>query len=318
MPVCYLTERDVAGLATMKDALAVMEGLFADWGEVASQNVARQRIRMPHGMFNLLGAGYGPRDAFGVKAYFASPAGARFQILLYSAQDGEMLAIIDADYLSKLRTGAATGVATRLLARDDAQTLAVIGTGEQAFTQIEAISAVRPPAQIRVFSRNEENRTNFASRVEEALHIETISALSAEACVRGADIVTTITKSPQPVLLGDWLEPGAHINAVGANAAARRELDDNAVSKAHVKCTDSLVQARTEAGEFMTLAQTRQMEWSEVSELGAIANGAASGRTAPTQVTLFKSLGIGVEDVALAEWIYRQALGKRIGADLPF
>ena len=317
MPALYLTETDVAALARMPDAIACMDALFKNWGEIAAQNVARQRIKMPKGMFNLLGAGYSPADVFGVKAYFASPAGARFQIQLYSAKDGAMLAIIEADHLSKLRTGAASAIATQVLARPDAQTLALIGTGQQALTQAEAICAVRKITRIHVFSRNEDKRAEFAQKLGNRLNIEITAAPSAEACVRAADIVTTITKSSEPVCLGAWLKPGTHINAAGANAAARRELDDEAVLKSAVKCTDSVSQAKMEAGEFISLASAGRLNWSAVSELGTLA---PQGTTRPNSdaITLFKSLGIGMEDVAFAEWIYRQAVAQKIGSELPF
>jgi ornithine cyclodeaminase/alanine dehydrogenase-like protein (mu-crystallin family) len=308
MRTIFIREAEVAELVTIQDALDVMSECFSLWPEVRAQNVARQRIKMPKGMFNLLGAGYSPRDVFGVKAYFASPAGAKFNILLHSADSGDLLAVIEADLLSRLRTGAASGLATRLLAREDAKVLGVIGSGQQALTQVAAISNVRALERVLVFSRTAAHARTFAARVERELGLRAEATTSAQECVTSADVVTTITKSAEPVCCGEWLRPGVHINAAGANAAARRELDDGAVLNASVRCTDSLAQARDEAGEFLALARENRLDWSGIVELGDIASGAAPGRSGPDDITLFKSLGIGIEDVAFAELIYRRAI----------
>ncbi len=311
-----IREADVAELVTMKDALDVLAECFAAWPEVRAQNVARQRIKMPKGMFNVLGAGYSPKNVFGVKAYFASPAGAQFQILLHSADNGDLLAVIEADLLSRLRTGAASGLATRLLAREDAKVLGIIGSGQQAFTQVAAIAEVRALERVLVFSRTADHASAFAARIENELGLSAQAMASAEASVRPADIVTTITKSPDPVCFGDWLQRGVHVNAVGANAAARSELDETATLMATLRCTDSILQAREEAGEFVSLVKENKMKWSDVSELGDIVSGVAPSRSSEDEITLFKSLGIGIEDVAFAELIYRRARAAGVGTQL--
>jgi alanine dehydrogenase len=316
MSALHIRENDVAALVTIHDAISALDECFAQWPAVRDQNVARQRIKMPNGMFNLLGAGYGPKQVYGVKAYFASPAGARFQILLYSAVSGEMLAVVEADLLSRLRTGAASGLATKALARPEARSLALIGTGQQALTQALAIAAVRPLKRISVFSRNEDNRRRFAQLVTEQTGVAAEAANSAQACVEGADIVTTITKSATPVCLGAWLAAGAHVNAAGANAATRRELDDAAVLRAAILATDSREQAKQEAGEFIELAKSGAIGWERVQELGDVICGAAPGRTSSDQITLFKSLGVGIEDIAFAELVYRKARAAGVGKTL--
>ena len=313
MKTLSICEAEVAELVTIRDALDVMSECFSRWPEVRAQNVARQRIKMPKGMFNLLGAGYSPKDVFGVKAYFASPAGAKFNILLHSADSGDLLAVIEADHLSRLRTGAASGLATRLLARADATILGLIGSGQQAYAQVAAIADVRRLERVLVFSRTPANAAAFAARIERELGVSAQATATAEACVRPADIVTTITKASDPVCCGDWLKPGVHVNAAGANAATRRELDDQAVLKASIRSTDSLVQARQEAGEFMSLAHDKRLDWSEIVELGDIASGVAPSRVRLDDITLFKSLGIGIEDVAFAELIYRRAIAAGAG-----
>lgn len=318
MNALYISEADVARLVTIEDAIAALDECFALWPELRQSNLPRGRARLPGGNFNLLGAGYGPKKVFGLKAYYAAPGGARFHVMLYSAESGELLAMIEADLFGQLRTGAASGVATRLLARTDATRLGVIGSGQQAFAQVAAIAAVRPIRSVAVFSRAAGNRTDFARKIERELQIEAVPADSAESCVASADIVTTITKSPEPVCMGDWLTPGVHVNAAGANAANRRELDAAAVLKADFRFTDSLVQAREEAGEYIDLVGAGRLAWGDIGEIGDLASGNAPARVSDRQITLFKSLGIGLEDVAFAELVHRRAValgaGRRLGA----
>lgn len=316
MPALYLTEADVAELVTITDAITAVDECFADWSDPGTGNIARRRARLPTGVFHLMGAGYGRREVYGLKAYFAGPAGARYHVLLYSAKSGELLAMIEADLFGQLRTGAASGVATRLLARPNAETLAVIGSGKQAHAQAAAIAAVRPIRRIRVYSRSADKRTAFAQVLEKDLEIEARPTESGEQCVAGADVVITITKSAEPVCRAAWLAPGAHVNAAGANAATRRELDDDTVLAAALRVTDSLAQAREEAGEFRDLVDAGRLAWSDVHELGELVAGTIAGRTSPHELTLFKSLGIGLEDVAFADVVYRRALAA--GAGRPF
>lgn len=316
MSALYIREAEVAELVTIDDAIGVLADCFARWPDIRGQNIARSRVKLPNGMFNLLGAGYGPGDVFGVKAYFATAAGARFQVLLYSAVSGELLAILEADLLSKLRTGAASGIATKVLSNPDAAVLGIIGTGRQAFAQVQAISAVRRLESIRAFSRTEASCAQFCDMIEQRLGIAARVARSAEECVREAAIVTTITKSAVPVCRGEWLRPGTHINAAGANAAARRELDEATIARASVLCTDSIEQAKGEAGEFVGLGAPGQKTWGDVRELGDVVSKTVGGRTNASDVTVFKSLGLGIEDVAFAELIYRRAIAAKAGSSL--
>ena len=197
----YLTETDVGRLVTVKDAIATLEALFATWGQPSTSNLPRQRARLAGGAFNLMGAAYGAKGVHGLKAY-AGVKGAQFHSLLYSSLDGKLKAIIEADLLGQMRTGAASGVATKLLAKADAHTLAVIGTGKQSRTQIAAVCAVRPITRVKVFSRTAEHREAYARAVEKELGVQALPASSAQTCVAEADVVVTITNSAEPVFDG--------------------------------------------------------------------------------------------------------------------
>jgi alanine dehydrogenase len=312
----YLTEADVGRLVTVKDAIGVLDELFASWGPGATANLPRQRARLPGGSFNLMGAAYGAKGVHGLKAY-AGLKGGQFHTLLYSSSDGRLKAMIEADLFGQMRTGAASGLATRLLARADARTLGVIGTGRQSRTQVLAVCAVRPIKRVNVFARTPEHRESYARAMEKELGVEVVPVPSGEACVAQADVVVTITKSAEPVCRAAWLAPGAHVNAAGANSGDRREVDAETVLRAAVKLTDHVEQAKVEAGEFRDLVAAGKLAWSDIRELGELVTGKAKGRTSPSELTLFKSLGIALEDVAFAELVYQRALAVGAGRPIP-
>ncbi len=316
MSAIYLTEADVARLVTVKDAIATLEELFATWGQPGTGNLPRQRARLAGGAFNLMGAAYGAKNVHGLKAY-AGVKGATFLTLLFSSSDGKLKAIIEADLFGQLRTGAASGLATKLLANPDARTLGVIGTGRQSRTQVVAVCAVRPIQRVLVFARTPEHRDVYAREMEKELGIEVRPAPSAEACVAPADVVVTITKSAEPVCRADWLAKGAHVNAAGANSGDRREVDADTVLRAAVKVTDHVEQAKVEAGEFRELVAAGKLAWSDIRELGELVTGKAKGRASPSDLTLFKSLGIALEDVAFGELVYQRALAQKVGRPVP-
>jgi ornithine cyclodeaminase/alanine dehydrogenase len=312
----YLTEADVARLVTVEDAIAVLEEAFALWRDPGTTNLPRQRAGLAAGSLNLMGAACEKKGIFGLKAYFAGRSGARYHALLYAADGGGLLAVIEADRLGALRTGAASGLATRLMANPDARTLAVIGSGKQARTQAAAVCAVRKIDRIRVYSPTREHRVAFAFALADELGIDTEPADDGEACVDGADVVVTITKSAEPVCRAEWLKAGAHVNAAGANAAERRELDPEIVVRAALRVTDDRAQAQVEAGEFRDLVSAGRLSWSDVHELGDLLIGRVRGRSAASDLTVYKSLGIALEDIALAELIYRRALAAKVGRPL--
>jgi ornithine cyclodeaminase/alanine dehydrogenase-like protein (mu-crystallin family) len=312
----YLTEADVQRLASVKDAIATLELLFETWPDPATVNLPRQRARIGKGNFNLMGAAWGAGEIFGLKAYFGA-AGGRFHVVLYSSRDGSLKAMIEADHLGRMRTGAASGLATKVLANPEARTLGVIGAGRQALTQVAAVCAVRKIETVRVFARTAEHRESFAKQIERSLRVAARPAASAEAAIGDADVVITITKSAEPVLRANWLKSGVHVNAAGANAAERREIDAETVLRATVRATDQLAQARIEAGEYRDLVAAGRLKWQDVVELGDILTEKAPGRRGPADITLFKSLGIALEDIAFADLIVRRAHEQGVGRRMP-
>ena len=308
-----MTEDDVCRLVTIKDAIATLEDLFATWSDPATVNLPRQRAPVGGSAFNLMGAAWGAKALFGLKAYFVGGNGARFHVLLYSARDSSLKAMIEADHLGQMRTGAASGVATKVLAKPEARTLGVIGVGRQAFTQVAAVCAVREIEDIRVFSPTVARRDGFALRIERELRVAAAPVASAEAAVAEADVVIAITKSAEPVLRANWLKSGVHVNAAGANAATRREVDAEMVLRATVRATDHLAQAKEEAAEYRDLVAAGRLKWQDVVELGDIMTEKVPGRRGPADITLFKSLGIALEDIAFADLIYRRAAERGVG-----
>jgi len=238
-------------------------------------------------------------------------------VLLFHAESGELLAIIEADRLGRLRTGAATGLATRYLARPDARVVGMIGAGRQAATQLMAVCAVRPIAEARVYSPTPERRAAFAHRMRETLGIPVQAVERPEAAVEGADILITITSAREPVLRGAWLRPGVHLNAAGSNALLRRELDEEAIARADLIVIDSRAQGQIEAGDFLEPLERGRLQWERVYELRDVVAGRV-GRAHPEQITLFKSLGIALEDVAVAAVAYERARAQGAGERIRF
>ena len=316
MSAIYITEDEVGRLVTVKDAIAVLEELFATWGQPGTGNLPRQRAKLAGGAFNLMGAAYGAKNVHGLKAY-AGVKGAQFLTLLFSSSDGRLKAIIEADLFGQLRTGAASGLATRLMANPDAHTLGMIGVGRQSRTQAVAVCAVRPIKRVNVFARTAEHRESYARELEKELGIEVRPAPSAQACVADAGVVVTITKSAEPVFRGEWLAKGVHVNVAGANSGDRREVDAETVLRAAVKVTDHVEQAKVEAGEFRELVAAGKLAWSDIRVLGELVTGKAKGRTSPSDLTLFKSLGIALEDMAFGELVYQRALAAGVGKPMP-
>ena len=234
-------------------------------------------------------------------------------VLLFELEHGRLLSILDATSITAIRTAAVSGVATRLLAREDAGDLAILGSGTQAGTHLEAMRAVRPIRRVRVWSRSSDNARRFAERASARHGIEVEPCATAEAAVAGADLICTTTASREPVLRGEWLAPGAHVNAVGAVGADARELDTEAIRRSRL-VVDRRESAVNEAGEFV-LAKAEGAIGDDhiVGELGELVTGAVPGRTSPEEITVFRSLGIAVEDLAAAQTIHRRAIERGVG-----
>ncbi len=306
-----LSEQDVRGLLSIDKALELVEAAFQSLGRGTAYNQPRRRVIVPGGAtLHVMAAADAATGYLGTKIYSTSRQGTSFLVLLYRADTGQPLAQMEADYLGQARTGAATGVATRHMARPDASVLAVIGAGGQARTQVQAVARVRRLSEIRVFSRTPAHRTDFAGWAARETGVAALAVDSAEAAVRGSHIVVTITNSRSPVLLGQWLEPGMHINAAGGNMANRRELDEAAIARADLIAADSVEQARIESGELIASFGASRSGWARVVEFSDIAAGKRPGRDSPQQITLFKSNGIALQDVAVAAYLYEVQSSK--------
>jgi alanine dehydrogenase len=315
----HINEQEVRQLMTMPLALAAVEEVSRLQAEGAVTVHPRRRFELPgHGFFHYMAALDTAGGYVGMKQYTYVKGKLRFLVPLYSVATGELLALIEADYMGQLRTGAASGVATKYLAKKLANSAAIIGTGGQARTQLEAIHNVRMLESVYVYGRDPKRRHEFADTMAERLNTNVYPVESAADAVRNAEIVCTATTSSQPVLKGQDLPPGIHINAIGANHAHKQELDEAAVAKANLIFVDSLAQSQQEAGDLIIPFAREPQRWKAVRELSDLVAGKAPGRANDSQITLFKSNGIAAWDLAMAERVYTLAKEKSLGRELPF
>jgi alanine dehydrogenase len=312
-----LTEADVTTLLPMSLALEAVEEAFRWQGERKLANRPRVRVPVPGGLLHVMPAALPEAKVVGLKAYATVRGGAKFVVLLFSAESAALLAVIEADRLGQMRTGAASGVATKYLARADADRVGCYGTGWQARSQLEAVCAVRKVREIRVYGRDAERRARFAEEMAPALGVPVIPVERPEAAARDASILITITSARTPVLEGRWIARGAHVNAAGSNALQRAELDVEAVRRAGLVVTDSLEQAVAECGDLAAPVAQGVIRWDDVGELGDVVAGARPGRRDAEEVTLFESQGVAMEDVAVAARVVARARGRRAGREIP-
>ena len=312
-----IREDEVARLLTMQDTLDAVEASFRSQGEGASVNRPRRRFHIPgRGNMQLMSGICYYREAMGLKVYTSFRTGTRFMVLLFSAETGDLLAIIQAEYLGRMRTGAASGVATKYLARESARTVGMIGSGGQAATQLEAVCAVRNIQSAKVYSRRPEPLAAFCERMSQKLSIDVSPAPSPEEAITNADVIVTITNARDPVVKGEWISEGVHINAAGSNSLVRKELDNDAVRKSDIITVDSREQAQLECGDLLIAAERGAVNWETVTELGEVVSGKTPGRTSDTQVTLFESQGLAIQDVATATKIYELAQENGLGQEI--
>jgi len=316
MPL-LLTEADVKSILTMPMTLELVETSFRRLAEGKATLQYRQRLQVPgQGVLNHMAGADLTTGYMGLKIYSISREGARFLVTLFQAGTGELVALIEADYLGQMRTGAASGVGTKFMAREDASVAAIIGTGLQARTQLEAIAPVRKLQSIRAYGRDAGRREAFAKEMTARLGIPVKAVASAEEAVRGAHIVSTATTSKEPVLLGRWLDPGTHINAIGVNQATKRELDTDAVLRSGFIAADSREQSKIEAGDLIQAFGGDASRWETVHEFADVVEGTIKARTSAEQITLFKSNGVATEDFVVAGKIYEIARERKIGREV--
>ena len=322
-----VNQAEVPRLLPMKDCIEVMARAFAALVRSEATMPQRQIVWLGDGSgaLGLMPAHLSSLGAIGLKAvtFFPRNEGTELDshqgaVLLFEAGRGRLLAMIDATSLTAVRTAAVSGLATRLLARDDAGDLALVGSGVEARTHLEAMLAVRKLRRIRVASKTLERAESFAERESQRHGVAVTPCATVEEAVTGADIVCTVTSSREPVLLGEWLSPGAHVNAVGSSVATARELDTFAVLRSRF-FVDRKEAALAEAGDFLIPKGEGAIDDRHIrAELGQVVVGAVAGRLAPTDVTVFKSVGLAIEDVAAAQHIYSKARGSGFGKFVEF
>jgi ornithine cyclodeaminase len=327
MQVLIVNQEEVPRLLPMGECMDAMERVLATLARGEAILPLRNILWLPKrvGGLGLMPAALLPEGAVGVKVltFFPGNEGTDLDthqgaVLLFEAQRGRLLAMMDATSITAIRTAAVSGVATRLLARQDAGDLAIVGSGVQARTHLEAMRIARKIRRVRVASQNLERAKAFAARESGKQEIAIEPVASVREAVAGADIICTVTSSREPVLLGEWVSPGAHINAVGSSVPSARELDTATVVRSRLY-VDRRESALNEAGDFLIPKSEGAVSDAHViGEIGEVLTGRAAGRRAPDEVTLFKSLGLAVEDVASALLIYDKAKASGAGRFLDF
>jgi alanine dehydrogenase len=306
----YLTEAEVADLLSPADALEAVEGCFRRLAAGEVENVPRQRTRFEDGFLAVMWAVDRGLGLAGLKSYAASREDAHFVVLLFETETTEPAAVIEADKLGQLRTGAASGVAAKYLAPEGVSSLGVIGCGWQARSQVAAIRAALPTVETVVaYCRSEDRLAEFCKEVG-------AEAGESHRDAAAQDVVATVTTSKDPVLRGEWLEPGALVCAVGANDPRRRELDNVVLERAAFVCCDSIENAKRESGDLIEPVEAGVLDWLEVHELQEVVAGELPGRQADDDIVVFKSNGLAAWDVAVGALALERARERGVGAVL--
>ena len=318
MPAIYLTEDDVAWLLDMDSAIESVEEAFRQWAFEKADNQPRRRASAGKATVHVLAAAAEYLNYVGCKTYVTTRGGNRFQFVLSEVEHGQPVAMIEANLLGQMRTGAASGVATKYMARPDARIVGCFGTGFQARAQLKAICSVRRIERVDVYSRNDERRRAFADEMSEYCNVPTVAVHSPDEAAAEKDIVLCATSSKEPLFDGHILEEGTHVCAIGSNYLTKAEIDVTTIRRAdHVVC-DSLEACQLEAGDFAPAIEDGSLDWSRVHQLSDVVVGRETGRALPEDITLFKSVGLGLEDLAVAVRIYQRARLEGLGRPLPF
>jgi alanine dehydrogenase len=306
----YLTEEDIEALLPPEDALQAVEGSFHRLAEGSVHNRPRYRLPVERGQLAVMAASDLGLGVAGAKIYVAGRSGARFVVCIFDAVRHELLALIEADRLGRLRTGAASGVAARHLAKDGARSLGVIGCGWQAEMQVACVRAAVPELErVVAYCRTPERLQDFCRRFG-------AEAGESHADAGRQDVVVTITTSRDPVLRGEWLQPGALVCAAGANRPEARELDNTVLERAAFVCCDSRENARLESGDLIEPVERGVLDWLEVHELQEVVSGEVVGRQSDADIVVFKSNGLAAWDVAIGALAVARAKEQGIGREL--
>ena len=328
MKILVLDSQQIRELLPMTECIELMADALAALARGEVYQPLRMIVRPPEakGLLGLMPAyRAGEQGAFGLKAICVFPGNPAIgkdahqgAVMLFSRETGELLALMNASEITAIRTAAVSAVATRLLAREDAQQLAIIGAGVQARTHLVALDAVRSIKHVRVACRNIEHAQQLAREMQPKFSFEIEAVRNNEEAVRDADLVVTATSSLEPVINKDWVSPGAHINAIGTHSPNSREIDSATMAAARI-FVDRRESALNESGDYLLAAKEGLVSpESIVAELGELLIGTKSGRTSATEITLFKSLGLAIEDVVTADYLYKKAQSQNAGAWVDF
>ncbi len=328
MKILVLDHRQIKELLPMTECIELMADALAALARGEVFQPLRTIIRPPEarGLLGLMPAfRAGEQGAFGMKAICVFPENPakgkdahQGAVMLFSPETGEMLALMNASEITAIRTAAVSAVATRLLAREDAEQLAIIGAGVQARTHLAALAAVRAIKHARVACRNIEHAEELAHEMRQQLSFPIEPVRTNEEAVRDADLIVTATSSLEPVINKDWISPGAHLNAIGTHSPNTREIDSATMAAARI-FTDRRESALNEAGDYLLAAKEGLVTPENiVGEIGELLIGTKTGRTSASEITLFKSLGLAIEDVATANHLYNKAQAQNAGTWVEF
>lgn len=319
MGAIYIDEATASKILNMDNALNLVEESFTTYAQGKSFNMTRQRMRIRKGALHMLPGAVPYKNVIGFKAYTSFRAGLIFKVHLYDAENGNPLAIVDANEIGRLRTGAATGIATKYMAKKESNTAFIFGGGFQAEAQLEAVYKTSNIKKAFVTTRKIENAQAFADKMSKSLGIEIIPTQNIENDLPQADIIITITTAVKPLFEHTMLNPnGVHINGAGSNALIRAEVPEKTIEASEVLAVDSKDVAAIECGDILPSLEKGRLHWNEIVELGEITAGFRPGRVTENGITIFQSQGMGLQDIMCAEYIYRKAVAENLGKELPF
>lgn len=315
--VRIITEEDVDATLDVATTIDLLDAAARALAGGTASNTPRQRPFTTDVRMNLMGSGLDGR--IGHKCYPIGAGRANFVVTLYGS-DAKMVALIQANRLGQIRTGAASGLATRLMARADASVATIVGTGWQARTQLEAVCRVRPIKRAFAAGRKPENTRKFCTEMSALLGIPVEPATDIASAVGQSHVVTTMTSASKPLVHGSMLAPGTHVNAAGSNRATSAEIDPDVVRRAGIVALEDIAQAKVESGDLLEAEKAGAWDWSEAIPLTEIITGSVQGRTSDDQITLFESLGVALWDMAAANYVYDACVkaGRGREVDLPF
>lgn len=317
MPPILLTEQDVRELIDMPTSIEVVDRAFQQLAAGNAINIPRARVKGSGCLLHTMSASADYLELVGWKAYTTTRSQMTFHVAAYHSETGDLLALIEADWLGQLRTGAASGVATRHMARADASTVGLLGTGTQARTQLMAVCHVRKIARAEVFGRDGDRRQQFCAELSDLCETDVVPVDTPQQAVSDKAIVITATTAREPVFDGGDLADGTHINAIGSNFLQKTEIDVETVRRTGRIVCDSIEQCRLEAGDFCQSLEQGVTDWSAIDELGDVVSQRKTGRGSDKEITLFKSVGLAIEDVAMAGELIHRAKAAGRGIPIP-